>query len=137
MSEQADLFAAPFVQKGDSFVARDHRGNARPTVEQARAKAASGMRQALEHAQAIEPTWGDRAYLWIIEYAKKHRRFISEECTQMAEASGFASPADPRAWGIPFRRASRKGIIRKIGFGISQRRHLSPTPLWESLVYGG
>ncbi len=134
---QPDLFAEPFVQRGDSFVPRNSKGDARPTAEQARAKADAGMRQALERAHGIEPSWGDRAYLWIVEYAKTHRRFISEECTQMGDASGFASPADARAWGVPFRRAARQGIIRKIGFGISQRRHLSPTPLWESLIYGG
>ena len=131
---QPDLFAEPFVQRGDSFIPRDSKGNARPTIEQARAEADVGMRQALEHAQGLDHTWSDRAYLWIVCYAKTHRQFISEECT---EASSVASPADTRAWGVPFRCAAKRGIIRKIGFGISQRRHMSPTPLWESLIYVG
>jgi hypothetical protein len=91
-----------------------------------------GMTQAIEHAERIDDTFGERAYAWIVSYAQTHRQFISEQCTAAAAAAGIVSPADDRAWGAPFHRAARAGVIRKIGFGVSQRRHLSPTPLWAS-----
>jgi hypothetical protein len=100
--------------------------------ETARAERDAGIAQAIDHADRIEPAFKDRAYAWIVAYAKDHRRFISEQCTDAAAATGLVSPADSRAWGHPFRKAVRDGVIRKVGFGISTRRHLSPTPLWES-----
>ncbi len=102
----------------------------------ARADRDAGMSQAFDHAQRVDDTFGQRAEAFIYSYARSHRQFISEECTAAAERVGLVSPADSRAWGAPFQRAARNGVIRKAGYGISQRRHLSPTPLWQSLVYG-
>lgn len=100
----------------------------------ARAERDAGMLQAAQHAEDLQPKWGELAIERIRAYAATHAEFISEECTDWAAAQGFTSPADPRAWGAPFQKAARLGIIRKVGYGVSQRRHLSPTPLWQSLV---
>lgn len=94
-----------------------------------------GIQRAIDHAETIEPDWGERAYQWIRGYAMHCRQFISEECTALAAKSGIESPADPRAWGHPFKRAAREGVIQKVGYGISNNRHRSPTPLWRSLIY--
>ena len=94
----------------------------------------AGMQQAAQHADDLQPKWSDMALDRIRAYAASHPQFISEEMTDWAAGQGFVSPADPRAWGAPFQKAARLGIIRKVGYGISQRRHLSPTPLWQSLV---
>lgn len=102
--------------------------------EAARAARDAGMAQAAQHAEDLQPKWGELAIERIRAYAATHPEFISEECTDWAAAQGFTSPADPRAWGAPFQKAARLGIIRKVGYGVSQRRHLSPTPLWRSLV---
>ena len=96
-----------------------------------------GIAQAADHAERLEDGFGERAFQFICTYAETHRVFISEECTAAAAAAGLVSPADPRAWGAPFQRAARARVIEKIGFGISQRRHLSPTPKWQSLVFAG
>lgn len=100
----------------------------------ARAERDAGIQRAAQHAEEASPRWGDLALDRIRAYATNHAEFISEECTDWAAAQGFTSPADPRAWGAPFQKAAKLGIIRKVGYGISQRRHLSPTPLWQSLV---
>lgn len=106
-----------------------------PSLDFTEAAAArdAGMAQAIDHAQSIEPTWGEQALEWITRYAATHDNFISEELTDWAAAQGFTSPADPRAWGAPFQKAARLGIIRKVGYGISQRRHLSPCPRWQGM----
>ena len=95
----------------------------------------AGMKQAAEHAEAIEPGWHDAAYQWVRKYAQHNRRFISEHCTAWAAEQGFRSPTDPRSWGAVFKRASKDGIIVRVGYGTSLRRHCSPTPLWESAIY--
>ena len=91
-----------------------------------------GMARAARHAEDVKPCWNDEAYEWIRRFAKIKRRFISEECTAWAAEHGFRSPTDPRAWGAPFRRAAVDGIIVRVGYGTSLRRHCSPTPMWES-----
>jgi hypothetical protein len=93
-----------------------------------------GMVTAALHAEDDRPHWNDEAYAWIRKYAKLNKRFISEQCTAWAAEQGFTSPADARAWGHSFKRAARDGIIVRVGYGISLRRHLSPTPLWESAI---
>ena len=82
-------------------------------------------------------SWRNIAYRWMLEYSKANRRFISEECTHAARAAGITPLDDPRAWGSVFRRAAQDGIIRRAGYRESPLRHLSPTILWESLLYGG
>lgn len=93
-----------------------------------------GMTRAGDAAERNECGWSDRAYQWICRYARENQQFISEDCTSAAAAVGLVSPADSRAWGGPFKKASRNGIIVRTGFGVSKRRHLSPTPLWQSQV---
>lgn len=84
------------------------------------------------HADENRPGWSDTAKDWIRTYSASHREFISEECVAAAYAAGIAKPADARAWGGAFMASSRKGVIRRNGFGISNNRHRSPTPLWLS-----
>lgn len=93
-----------------------------------------GMRRAVDHADEVHVHWSDQAYELIKRYAKENRRFISEQCTAWAAEQGFKSPTDARAWGAPFKRAAKDGIIVRVGYGTSLRRHLSPTPLWESAL---
>ena len=121
---------ADFIDFGDG----DRVPRSRPTFEQARAERDTGIKRASSRAGKISNGWNDRAFQWIADYAKTHKTFISEDCTAEAAESGLAAPSDPRAWGAPFKRAAKQNIIKRIGFGISKRRHLSPTPLWESLV---
>lgn len=130
---QPDLFPT-YVQRGDSIVPRDHRGNARPSIEHARAEANEGMRRAIDRASEADAKWPDVALAFIVFYAKTHSQFISEECTAAAGERGIRSPTDPRAWGQPYRAAIRAGIIKRIGFGTSLRRHMAATPLYQSLV---
>lgn len=102
-------------------------------VEKDKSARNAGITRVAEHADEIEPRWTDRAYDWICRYAAEHSTFISEECTAAAIEAGIPAPHDDRAWGHPFRRASYDLIIKRIGYGISNRRHQSPTPRWQSM----
>lgn len=102
-------------------------------IESDRAARDAGIASVAAHADENEPRWTDTAYDWICKYAAEHSTFISEECTAAAIAAGIPAPHDDRAWGHPFRRASQELVIKRIGFGISNRRHQSPTPRWQSM----
>lgn len=103
----------------------------------AKAERDTAMASVAKHADVIVFRWCDLAFGWVKTYALAHREFISEDCTAAAEAAGIPVPPDTRAWGVPFARAARQNIIRRIGYGVSRRRHLSPTPLWQSQTYRG
>lgn len=102
--------------------------------EAARAARDSGIQRAADHADSDTPGWGEVALSFLERYARENEQFISEECTQVADRLGYGSPTDSRAWGAVFLKASRKGLIERIGYGVSKRRHLSPTPLWRSRI---
>lgn len=101
------------------------------------AKRDSAMESVAAHAEENSPGWTISAEAWLRRYAREHRQFISEECTQAAYAAGAVEePADARAWGKIFKRVAKSGEIAKDGYGISRRRNMSPTPLWRSTVFG-
>jgi hypothetical protein len=104
-------------------------------LAESKAQRDAGMKLAADHAEEVSPGWSEAAYQWLRRYANLHSRFISEHCTSWAAEQGFSSPADPRAWGAVFKRASKEGIIVRVGYGTSLRRHCSPTPLWHSEIY--
>lgn len=105
--------------------------------EQARQLRDAGMQQAINHAERIDDEWPERAYGFLYRFALSHGEFISETLTDEAIQLGYGSPADARAWGAIFAKAARAGVIQRIGYGVSARRHCSPTPLWRSLVFVG
>lgn len=104
---------------------------------EAEAERDAAMASVAKHADEACHRWQVLAFQWIITYALAHREFVSEDCTAAAEAAGIPKPPDTRAWGAPFARAARQKIIVRIGYGVSKRRHLSPTPLWKSQTYRG
>jgi hypothetical protein len=133
MSEgTADLFDAPVVMRGQSIVPRDGRGNARPTIEQARAQAQEGMRSALEHANS-DGKWADLAYAFLLRFIASHPTFISEDVSDASIAWGMVQPPTLRAWGRLYVRAVRAGLIEQDGCGRSRRRHASICPRWRAL----
>jgi hypothetical protein len=97
----------------------------------ARRERDAGMTRAADHAEREHEGWQALAYAHIVTYARTHAQFVSEECTS---AATIPAPPDTRAWGHPFRMAAKDGVIVRDGYGISARRHLSPTPLWRSTI---
>lgn len=100
------------------------------TFDQARAVRDEGMQQALDHAHDVDESWPERAFRHLIDYAEVNACFISHDVTE-----GLPSPTTDKAGGPIFQRAVKVGLIVKVGYKPSPRRHLSPTPLWESCIY--
>lgn len=96
------------------------------------------MSSAHNHAESDWAEWGDIAAAFLNRYAQRNVEFTAEEVTNASLADPiFPQPEDGRAWGATFARACRSGIIQKRGYGVSTRRHSSPTILWSSQVYVG
>lgn len=95
-----------------------------------------GMSLAVERADRAQINWSDVALQFIRVYALRNRKvkFIAEDVVAAALEYGLAAPPDKRSWGSPFRKASSLGIIRRCGYGVSNNRHCSPTPLWQTAL---
>lgn len=102
----------------------------------ARSERDAGMMRAAQHAEELQPKWGELAYDFLCEFAKRHSSFISEDVSDATKGSDFPQPPTDRAWGSVYRRAAKDGLIRLDGLGRSRRRHASVCPRWRSLAGG-
>lgn len=103
--------------------------------EAARAARDAGMQQALDHATDVNPEWPERAYAFLVEFAKAHSEFISEDVSDASRAASMPQPPTDRAWGAIYRKAIKLGVIIQNGSGRSRRRHNSICPKWASQIY--
>lgn len=91
-----------------------------------------GIARATDHAERIVPGWPALAYQFLQTFVRNQRKpFLGEDVIAAAEAYGLIAPPDRRAWGGIFQRASRSGLVVKIGYGPAKTRRLSSKPLWE------
>ena len=106
-------------------------------LAEARAQAEAGMTQALQHAEAVVPSWGDQALAFLKSYAERNQCFTAWLVTRCAELhKDFPAPPTGKAWGAIFKRAAYLGYIRRTGYAPDPNRHASPCPVWTSLIYG-
>lgn len=97
----------------------------------------AGMTQALQRAERIDDEWPELAYGFLVRFAYQNATFCGWQCTDLANAMGFGSPADDRAWGPIYKRAIKAGVIEQSGAGKNPHRHLSICPKYRSLVFAG
>ena len=85
----------------------------------ARAARDDGIRRAAEHAEAVTPKWGDRAFEILRCFCHRPggsgEDFTSEDVRAYAKNLGLPDPPHLRAWGGVFQRAARAGLIVKTG----------------------
>ncbi len=94
----------------------------------------TGMKLAADHAEDMHIGWNERAYEFLLKFARTHETFISEDVSDAAIAAGEPQPPTLRAWGQVYRRAVKADVIIQVGAGRSRRRHASICPKWGSLV---
>ena len=87
-----------------------------------------GMVAAEDRARLVDPGWPDRALEAMLEAGRRLGRFTVEDARQLA---GVEAPTDQRAWGAVVNRASRRGLIRRVGFAPARSSNGSPKPVWE------
>lgn len=135
LPRKADMGSSLNLGGGESSAAA-HRSST-ISIEQAHARGAAGMNAALANAMQSDPGWSDKAYEFLLDYARRHRTFISEDVSDAARSSTLPRPPTDRAWGGIYQRAARAGMIIQDGIGRSRRRHGSICPRWRSLTWVG
>ena len=93
-----------------------------------------GHARAEDAADHAGDAWKEIAFAAFVEYAKDHRRFVTEDVRSANPDVG--SPPDLRAWGHVALRAKREGIVQSAGVtrAKSLTVHGMHVTLWESLL---
>lgn len=80
----------------------------------------SGMALAESHANAVHSNWSENAMNALITYINVGHKenFMCEDVRAYAEDKCLVdAPPNNRAWGGIFARASRKKVIKRVGYG--------------------
>lgn len=97
------------------------------TTPEARAARDTGIQQAAQHADEVNPNWGDQAFevlqLFVAGKRGTPNTFTSEQVRSSILAAGLPPPPHLRAWGAVFQRAARAGLIVKVGITESKATH--------------
>lgn len=97
-----------------------------------------GMQRAVEHADRVEPSWSDRAFNILADFARTNPEFMAEDVRVHAhKVLGLPQPPDPRAWGAVVNSAVRSGLIVRDRYELTKipPAHATPRPVWRSLVF--
>jgi len=93
----------------------------------------AGIMTARRNADWASPGWNDVAYYYLKKFLLDHYEpFLGEDVRNFAEASGFEIPPSKRAWGGVIRAGQRNGLIRFVGYGVTQNptAHCSRATRW-------
>lgn len=84
------------------------------------------MQLALDAATSTDPSFGARAYTFIVAYVREQSARLGsvpgEQVTLAARAAGIR-PADDRAFGAIYAKAVRRGEIKVVGYCARVRGH--------------
>ena len=95
----------------------------------------AAIARAVEHADAVQPSWSDHAYAFLIAYLRAHASFTTEQVRDAA-AGTIPEPPSRRAWGSVTLRAVRAGLIIRKGYvnAHDPKVHCNVVTLWQSQV---
>jgi hypothetical protein len=93
-----------------------------------------GIQRAIDHANAVHPTWQDQAVDLFLAYCQEHKgsTFMTEDVRWYAENLGLPAPPDKRAWGAIAVIVKRKGLIKGNGYAPQKavNAHCAPKTVW-------
>lgn len=88
-----------------------------------------GMAQSADHAEAVEPGFGEAALCALKHYAGYGHEFNAFQFRAYLKSIGLEASV-PKALGAVMVKAARQGLIRKVGYDPHPERHASPTVRW-------
>ncbi|WP_066807163.1 hypothetical protein [Sphingomonas asaccharolytica] len=96
-----------------------------------------GIKQAVDHADRVDPGWSDRAFEMLEGYALTHFEFMTEEVRVWATEAGLPPPPDGRAWGAVTLRAAKAKLIVVSRYQNTRvpPAHAAPRAVWRSQIY--
>lgn len=97
-----------------------------------------GITRAVDHADAVNMDWSERAEQIAREYIDliggAGHQFTSEMIRFYATEQSFPKPPDGRAWGAVMMKLARSGRCKKVGWATASdpKVHCNPITLWEA-----
>lgn len=86
--------------------------------------------EALERVEkAADEFWKRQAALIVADYADLGMQFTTDDVMNTLGRQGVTTP-EPRALGPIMRHALKAGLVRRVGYTPSKRRHCSPIPIY-------
>ena len=91
-----------------------------------------GIKKALDNANNTHNEWSDKAYDFLLKYIKYQNQFMTED-VRVASEKAIPKPPSNRAWGSVILRASRSGLINRVGFANvkNAKAHKTPASVWR------
>ena len=91
-----------------------------------------GIKKALDNADNTHDKWSEKAYKFLIKYIKSQYNFMTED-VRIASEKEIPLPPSNRAWGGIILRASRAGLITRVGFSSVKnvKAHRTPATVWR------
>ena len=91
-----------------------------------------GIKKALDNANNTHDRWSDKAYDFLLKYIKYQYEFMTED-VRVASEKAIPKPPSNRAWGSVILRASRSGLINRVGFANvkNAKAHKTPASVWR------
>ena len=91
-----------------------------------------GIKKALDNADNTHDKWSEKAYKFLIKYIKSQYDFMTED-VRIASEKEIPLPPSNRAWGGIILRASRAGLITRVGFSSVKnvKAHRTPATVWR------
>lgn len=93
----------------------------------------AGMAIAAESAEHKEPGWNDKAFELLKDFIKgRTSDFLCEDFRSYCEAHDLTAPPSLRAYGGIIMRASKRGLIRKVGHAQvkNPKAHMANAARW-------
>lgn len=94
----------------------------------------AGIKKAVDHANETEFNWSVQAFGFLLIYIQSNDTFMCEDL-RFASTNIVTQPPSKRAWGGIIRRASKAGLIKRIGFKNVKnvKAHCTPAAVWETV----
>ena len=91
-----------------------------------------GIKQAINNANDTHEKWSEKAYKFLTDYIKSHHEFMTED-VRVASEKKIPIPPSNRAWGGIVIRASKAGLISRVGFSNVKnvKAHRTPATVWR------
>jgi hypothetical protein len=91
-----------------------------------------GISNSMENANGAIENWTEKAYLFLVNYAKTNNEFMAED-VRLASSGIVEQPPSNRAWGGIFVRAVKSGLIKKNGYRNvkNAKAHCTPATVWK------
>ena len=91
-----------------------------------------GIKQAINNANDTHEKWSEKAYKFLTDYIKSHHEFMTED-VRVASEKKIPIPPSNRAWGGIILRASKAGLISRVGFSNVKnvKAHRTPATVWR------